>query len=100
MSFLFTSEKINFVVHAQLNLGHKVRPLSPSKVHNRDKDGDLFRDDDGYLQNPGQMGTTATQASQWWSDRSETPTDDGKHGTYDSEDERYFSDHFHRKAEK
>ncbi|KAF2447022.1 hypothetical protein P171DRAFT_442219 [Karstenula rhodostoma CBS 690.94] len=45
-------------------------------------------------QDPQYLGTTATLVSQWWSDRSETPSEDGRHDSHDSDDERYFSDHF------
>jgi hypothetical protein len=46
------------------------------------------------VQAPQRLGTAATMVSQWWSDGSETPTDEGRHDAYDSDDERYFSDHF------
>ncbi|KAL5401181.1 hypothetical protein PMIN03_011732 [Paraphaeosphaeria minitans] len=43
---------------------------------------------------PPHLGTTATTATKWWSDRSDTSSDDSRHDPCDNNDEQYFSDHF------
>jgi len=63
--------------------GHKDSDGAEGYTHSRED-----------VQDPNHLGSTATEATQWWSDRSETPTPERKHNAYDSDDERYFSDHF------
>jgi hypothetical protein len=65
--------------------GTMIHKGSGTEVPGHDSDG---------VRTSQHLGTTATVVSQWWSDRSETPTDDGRNDAYNSDDERYFSDHF------